>query len=85
MNIIFVSRGAFTDAGGWIWDGHHFKRVPGWNPEAVLELSNMLAIVGTAAHLKTPGLAEASAKVLAGAVEKELAEHVKEGTVLVIQ
>jgi hypothetical protein len=85
MHVIFLGGGSLTDAGGWIWDGHRFKRVPGWNPEAIAELSNMLTVVGAAARLKTPGLAEATAKGLTEALQKELGEHLKDGGVLVIQ
>ena len=82
--IIFIGGGGLTDAGGIIWDGHHFKKVPGWNPEAVLELGNAVKVIGAASRLKTPGLAEAAAKVVSDFVNREIGAHAKEGNVVVI-
>jgi hypothetical protein len=80
--IIFIGGGG-TDAGGIVWDGHRFKRVPGWNPEALLEVTSALKVIGAAAHLKTPGLAEAAAKSVSEFVTKEIGAHAKEGNVVV--
>jgi hypothetical protein len=82
--VIFIGGGGLTDAGGIIWDGHRFKKVPGWNPEAVLELGSALKVIGAAARLKTPGLAEAAAKSVTEFVNREIGAHAKEGTVVVI-
>jgi hypothetical protein len=81
--VIFIGGGG-TDAGGIIWDGKRFRRVPGWNPEAVLELSSAVRVIGAAARLKTPGLAEAAAKSVTEFVNKEIGAHAKEGTVVII-
>jgi hypothetical protein len=81
--IIFIGGGGLTDAGGIVWDGHRFKRVPGWNPEALLEVTSALKVIGAAAHLKTPGLAEAAAKSVSDFVTKEIGAHAKEGNVVV--
>lgn len=80
----FIGGGAFTDAGGWVWDGHRFKHVPGWNPEGIADLASMARIMGAAAQLKVPGVGDAVAKALTQAVEKELGEHVQGGGVVVI-
>jgi hypothetical protein len=82
MNIIFAGGG--TDAGGLIWTGHGFKRVPGWNPEAIAELVAAISVIRDSKNLKTPGLAEATTKSVAEFVQKELGTHFKEGGVLVI-
>ena len=83
MNVVIIGGG--SDAGGWIWDGKKFKKVPGWNPEAIVELGNALTIVQAAAHLKTPGLAEAATRGLADFMEKELAPYTKDGGVVVFR
>jgi hypothetical protein len=82
MNIFFGGFG--SDAGGWYWDGHRFKRVPGWNPEALAELGNALTLIRAAGRLKAPGVGEAAAKAVTELVQKELGDHLKEGGVLVI-
>ena len=83
MNIIFGHIG--SDAGYWYLgsDGklHH---VPGWNPEARLELTRTLAVLQQATQLKTPGLADAVAKSLNDHIQREVGGLLKEGGVLFI-
>ena len=69
-----------SDAGYWYIgaDGklHH---VPGWNPEALAELSAAVNIIREATRLKTPGLAEAAIKSVMDFTQRELQAHLKEG------
>jgi len=77
-----------SDAGGYIITFEHgrivFKRIPGWNPEQLVELSAALNIIREATKLKTPGLAEAAAGSVMEFAQKQLGEHVKGGAVLVL-
>ena len=61
-----------------------FKRVPGWNPEQLSELGAAINILREASKLKTPGLAEAAAASVMEFTQKQLADHVKGSTVLVL-
>lgn len=87
MNLYFMGPGIGTDAGGWyIGRDGKIHRVPGWNPESMVELSRAVTVIREAAQLKTTGLAEATLK--AGVLElafKEVQAHVKEGGVLVLR
>jgi hypothetical protein len=84
MHIYFMGH-VGSDAGGW-WIGPDGKihRIPGWNPEAMVELSHAINVIREAGQLKTPGLAEAAIKSVMDFAQKELGQHVKEGGVLVI-
>jgi hypothetical protein len=57
---------------------------PGWGPEALRELATALRIVREAAHLKTPGVAEAAIHGVIGFLERELGQHLKDGGVVVL-
>lgn len=86
MNIYFIGSGVFTDAGGWyIGPDGKIHRVPGWNPEAMVDLAHALNIIGEAGRLKTPGLAESTLKGVMGFAQKELEANVKGGGVLVLR
>lgn len=84
MNIYFIGpRG--TDAGGWyIGPDGKIHRIPGWNPEAMVEMSHAINVIREAGQLKTPGLAQAAIKSVMEFAQKELGQHVKEGGVVVI-
>jgi len=76
-----------SDAGYWYIgaDGkvHH---VPGWNPEAMAEFDAAIAVMKSAAQLKSPGLAEAVLKSVLPFAQKEINTYFKgagEGGVLV--
>ena len=76
----YVVLGHFgSDAGYWYIgaDGklHH---VPGWSPEQLAEVSRAVELIGQAAALKTPGLAERVTGALTDFVQKELTGHVKD-------
>jgi hypothetical protein len=84
MNIYFIGR-IGSDAGGWyIGADGKIHRIPGWNPEAMLELSRAIEVIRNAGELKTPGLAEAAIKGVMEFAQKQLGEHVKGGGVLVV-
>lgn len=79
-----------TDAPGIriVPDGHggfKIEKVPGWNPEQMLELANGLEIVSAASRLKTAGLAEQVLKSVGGMVEKQLGEHAQGANVVVVR
>jgi hypothetical protein len=84
MNIYFIGR-IGSDAGGWyIGPDGKIHRVPGWNPEAMRELTHAISVIREAGQLKTPGLAEATIKGVMELAQKELANHVKGGGVVVL-
>lgn len=86
MHSILVGGG--TDAGGYIITFEHgkivIKKVPGWNPEQYSELGAALTILKEATKLKHPGLAEAAAASVMEFTQRQLDQHAKGGTVLVI-
>jgi hypothetical protein len=70
-----------TDAPGIqiVPDGHggwKIKRIPGWNPDQMVDLAHSLTVIGAASRLKTAGLAEQAIKTVGGFVEQQLGEHV---------
>jgi hypothetical protein len=84
MNIYFIGR-VGSDAGGWyIGPDGKIHRIPGWNPEAMLEMTHAINVIREAGQLKTPGLADTALKGVMEFAQKELATHVKGGGVLVI-
>lgn len=84
MNIYFIGR-IGTDAGGWYIDANgKVHRVPGWNPEAMIDLSRAISVIREAGQFKTPGLREATIKGVMEFAQKEFANHIKEGGVVVI-
>src|SRR5690349_11096870 len=87
MNIYFMGPGIGTDAGGWyIGPDGKIHRVPGWNPEAMTDLTRAVSVIRDAAQLKTPRLAESVLK--AGVLEfafKEVQAHVQGGGILVMR
>ena len=77
--------GGFTDAGGYIIhpDGT-IEKIPGWNPEAFVELSHALNILREATQLRTPGLAEGAIRSVMDFVQEQVGQNMKQGGVLVI-
>jgi hypothetical protein len=86
MHSIIIGGG--TDAGGLSITFENgkvvIKRIPGWNPEQLLELSAALNIIREATKLKTPGLAEAAALSVMKFTQEQLGQHVKGNAVLVV-
>jgi hypothetical protein len=73
MARIFIVGNVGTDAGGWFIDENGvIHRVPGWDPEAALEIQHAVNIIREAAQLKTPGLAEAATKAAGSFVHQEV-------------
>ncbi len=84
MNIYFLGH-VGSDAGGWfIGPDGKVHRIPGWNPEAMLELTRAVTVIREAGQLKTAGLTEVTVKGVMEFVQKEIGTHVKGGGVLVI-
>jgi hypothetical protein len=84
MNIYFIGR-VGTDAGGWyIGSDGKIHRVPGWNPESMVDLTHAIGVLREASQLKTPGLADAAIRSVMDFAQKELDTHVKGGGVVVI-
>ena len=81
-NVFFVGLG--TDAGGWYIDEDGvIHRVPGWDPEAALEVQHAVNIIREAAQLKTPGLADATIKAAGSFVHREITSLLGEDGVAV--
>jgi hypothetical protein len=72
-----------SDAGYWYIgaDGkiHHQG---GWEAGALTDVQASLSIIRAATQLKTPELAQSAIRSVLGFVQKELGEHVGEGTVI---
>lgn len=73
-----------SDAGYWVLDANGLHHVGGWGSDQLVELTAALNIMREATRLKTPGLAEAAVKAVAGFAEKQLGAHIKEGGATVI-
>jgi len=74
-----------SDAGYWVIDANgHIRHVEGWGIDQLAEFRNAVTIMATATQLKTPGLAEAAIKSVHGLAQSQLAEHLKEGGVVVV-
>lgn len=84
MNIYFIGR-LGTDAGGWyIGSDGKIHRIPGWNPEVMADLAHAVNVIREAGQLKTPGLLEATIKGVMDFAQKEFAEHIKAGGIVVL-
>ena len=66
--------------GGW-----KIVRIPGWNPEAMVDLANGLAVISAAAKLRTPDLAQKVINAVGGFVQGQLGEHAPGASVVVIR
>ena len=85
-NLYFIGPGVVTDGGGWyIGADGKIHPVPGWEARATLELSRAITVLGIAAQLKTPGLADTTIRGLMAFTQKEIAQHVPQGGVLVVR
>jgi hypothetical protein len=81
--IIFIGGG--TDAGGWyIGADGKIHRIPGWNPEQMVDLSHALGALREISQIKANGISERLTAGVLDMVKKELGGHVKEGDVLVV-
>jgi hypothetical protein len=75
MKIIIVGGGFGSDAGYWTIENGHLVHHGGWEIEQLADVSRSLAILGQAAKLKTPGLAQTVTRELGASVEKALTAH----------
>jgi hypothetical protein len=77
-----------SDAGYWTFENGHWVHHGGWGIEALADVNRALSILGEAARLKTPGLADAVSRNLGEYVQKELTTHLgdqlKAGGVVIV-
>jgi len=77
-----------SDAGYWTFENGHWVHHGGWAIEQLVDVTRAMTILGEAARLKTPGLADLTSKGLGEFVEKELSAHLgdqlKSGGVVII-
>lgn len=87
MNLYFIGPGIGSDAGGWyIGRDGKIHVVPGWNPEAMFDLTRAVSAIRDVAQLKAPGLSDQLLR--GGLLEfafREVETHVKSGGVLVLR
>jgi hypothetical protein len=55
--VLYVSPGAFTDAGGYVLTPHGIRPVPGWGEEIVADLAAAVSTYHAAAQLDAGGVA----------------------------
>lgn len=65
--------------GGW-----KIERVPGWNPEELVELGSVLELVAGAARLKDEGIAHSIVSIAAKVASAELERGGVEGATVVV-
>jgi len=75
MKIIILGGGFGSDAGYWSIENGKLVHHGGWQAGQLLDVSRSLSILGLAAKLKTPGLAEGVSREVSASVEKMLAGH----------
>jgi hypothetical protein len=75
MKMIVLGGGFGSDAGYWTLENGHVVHHGGWEIDALADVSRSLTILGEAARLKTPGLANAVSRELSESVEKQLTAH----------
>jgi hypothetical protein len=74
-----------TDGGGWyIGKDGKIHRIPGWNPEELKDVANLLGALRNVSQIKTAGLAERLSAELHDAVAKQLGGHIQAGDVVVL-
>lgn len=85
MNRILFIGQIGTDAGGWyIGPDGKIHRIPGWNPEQLLDVSHALRGLRELTQVKATGVAERAVAAVLDGVKQAVAGHLKEGDVLVI-
>jgi hypothetical protein len=87
MKLIVIGR-IGSDAGYWTFENGHWVHHGGWGIEQLADVTRAMTILGEAARLKTPGLADLASKSLSEFVQKELGAHLgeqlKSGGVVII-
>ncbi len=82
--IVFVGHFG-SDAGGWyIGADGKLHRIPGWDPEQLVDLQHAVSALRSIAQLKHPAVAERVAGALHELITKELGANIKEGDVVVV-
>ncbi|WP_372783669.1 hypothetical protein [Phenylobacterium sp.] len=72
---MIVLGGFGSDAGYWSFENGRWVHHGGWEINQLADVSRSLSILGEAARLKTPGLADSVSKELSVSVEKALTAH----------
>jgi hypothetical protein len=72
---MIVLGGFGSDAGYWSFENGHWVHHGGWEIDQLVDVSRSLSILGEAARLKTPGLADTVSRELGASVEKALTAH----------
>lgn len=75
MKMIVLGGGFGSDAGYWTIEDGKLVHHGGWEAGALSEVARELTILGQAAQLKTPGLANAVTREVGANVEKALQAH----------
>lgn len=87
MNLIVIGQ-IGSDAGYWTFENGHWVHHGGWGIEQLADVTRAMTILGEAARLKTPGLADLASKSIGEFVQKELGAHLgnqlKGGGVVII-
>ena len=87
MNLIVIGP-IGSDAGYWTYENGHWVHHGGWGVEQLADVSRSLEILGQAARLKTPGLADSVTKGVSDLLQRELTAHLgaqmKQGGVVII-
>ena len=87
MNLIVIGQ-IGSDAGYWTFENGHWVHHGGWAIEQLAEVSRSLEILGQAARLKTPGMADNVTKGISEFLQKELTAHLgaqmKQGGAVII-
>jgi hypothetical protein len=83
MQVSFLIIGG-TDAGGIriVPDGHggyKIVKVPGWNPEQMVELGHLIDVVSAAGRLKHPEVSQAILKAAGKLITSEITPGLEQG------
>jgi len=85
-SILFVSLGAFTDAGGIqiVVDANgrvHVVRVPGWEPEVMAEITGAVQLLAQATRIKDAGIRKQFQQLGESVIQarsKEIAQYIQQ-------
>ena len=83
MQVSFLIMGG-TDAGGIriVPDGHggyKIVKVPGWNPEQMVELGRLIDVVSAAGRLRHPEVSQAILKAAGKLITAEITPGIEKG------
>jgi hypothetical protein len=83
-NIYFLGQ-VGSDAGGWyIGADGKIHRIPGWAPDLMKDLVSAVSVIRHAGQIKVPGFGGQIMKEAVSFANKQFAEHVTEGGIIVI-